>query len=57
MGNSKFTEYTKRNDDLGRSQVVQRMAVREVSDLELVIISEYTLSSKYPRNMGVPFPP
>ena len=29
----------KRNDDLGRAQVVQGMAVRELSDLELVIIS------------------
>ena len=57
MRNNKFIEYTERNDDLGMAQVVQGMAVREVCDLELVIISEYTLSSKYPRNMGVPFPP
>ena len=39
MGNSKFIEYTKRNDDLGRAQVVQEMAVRELSNLKLVIIS------------------
>ena len=37
--NEKVIEYTKRIDDLGRAQVVQRMAVRELSDLELVIIS------------------
>ena len=40
VGNNKFVEYTKRNDDLGRAQVVQGMVVRELSDLELVIISE-----------------
>ena len=40
MGNNKFIEYTERNDDLGIPQVVQGMAVRELSDLELVIISE-----------------
>ena len=39
MGNNKFIEYTERNDDLGIPQVVQGMAVRELSDLELVIIS------------------
>ena len=39
MGNNKFIEYTERNDDLGMAQVVQGMAVRELSDLELVIIS------------------
>ena len=39
MGNNKFIEYTERNDDLGKAQVVQGMAVRELSDLELVIIS------------------
>ena len=41
MGNNKFIEYTERNDDLGVAQVVQGMAVRELSDLELVIISAY----------------
>ena len=30
----------KRNDDLGRAQVVQVMDVRELSDREPVIISE-----------------
>ena len=39
MGNNKFIEYTERNDDLGIPQVVQGMAVRELSDLEQVIIS------------------
>ena len=43
MGNNKFIEYTERNDDLGISQVVQGIVVREVSDLELVIISVYSL--------------
>ena len=41
MRNEKVIEYTKRIDDLCRAQVVQGMAVREVSDLELVIISAY----------------
>ena len=40
MGNNKFIEYTKRIDDLSRAEVVQGMAVRELSDLELVVISE-----------------
>ena len=39
MRNEKVIEYTKRIDDLSRAQVVQGMAVRELSDLELVIIS------------------
>ena len=47
MGNNKFIEYTERNDDLGISQVVQGMAVRELSDLELVIISGSMLSVWY----------
>ena len=47
MGNNKFIEYTERNDDLGMAQVVQGMAVRELSDLELVIISDKNLS--FPR--------
>ena len=37
MRNEKVIEYTKRIDDLCRAQVAQGMAVREVSDLELVI--------------------
>ena len=47
MGNNKFIEYTERNDDLGIPQVVQGMAVRELSDLELVIISGFTTFGLY----------
>ena len=45
--NEKVIEYTKKIDDLGRAQVAQGMAVRELSDLELVIISGFNVLDKH----------